>query len=289
MPRACFLYLCLSCAAWSLPPMAAAAQGGAMGQGEASIAVRSDVKLSVKGTGGTPSDRLSKLGQAVSDQMVDIRTCYRELVEKSPEMVGSVRVRLGLADGKRPEVEMLERSTASDAMIQCVTKVLVKAKYVDVGRPAAAFLSFEFDNSRARGEVQMKERAAEIAQVKVNTTVMGASEATWSTTGDEVRFIVKSDATDAPRAVALILEGIKRGYAAFLDCRRKCEQGGASPEGDINAKVAVDAKGKPKVSFGAITVAHKRAPGCTERAFARIPFDKPAAPVEANVKVHFAP
>src|ERR1700712_78202 len=49
-----------------------AAQSGAtgdMGQGEAAIAVRSDVSLSVKGTGGTSSERLSKLGQAVSDQM----------------------------------------------------------------------------------------------------------------------------------------------------------------------------------------------------------------------------
>jgi hypothetical protein len=260
-----------------------------MGQGEANIAIQSDVKLSVKGTGGTPSDRLTKLGQAVSDEMGEIRACYRVMVATAPEVTGSVRLRLGLAEVKPPEVEWMERSAASDEMVACVSKVLTHAKYPAVGRPAAAFLTLAFDNSRAQGEVAMKEKSAQIAQVQVSTNLSGGNpQASWSTDGDEVRFTAKAPDGD-PAAVQLFIQGFKRGYAAFLDCRRRCEQGGTSPEGDIDAHLTLDTHGKLKVAFGNITVAHKRAPVCTDKAFKRIVFEKPPAPLEADVRVHFAP
>ena len=272
-------------------PVVHADGGGDMGQGEAAIAVRSDVKLSVKGTGGTPSDRLAKLGQAVSDQMGDIRACYRKLVASAPEVTGTLRLRIGLEKekDKKPALEVLDKSEGAEALIKCVTQVLSTAKYADVGRPAAAFLSLAFENSRARGQAQMTERAAQIAQVQVQMDASGAREASWSTEGNEIRFTVKA-AADAPaRTVELILQGIKRGFAPFLDCRRRCEQGGVSPEGDIPSELSLDAAGRAKISFGAITVTHARAPGCAERAFKRVAFDKPGAPLRAHVNVHFAP
>jgi hypothetical protein len=283
----------LVCAPWfaalCIGRSVCAAQSGDMGQGEANIAVRSDVKLAVKGTGGTPSERLSKLGQAVSDEMGDIRACYHDLVAKTPEVTGMLRLRLGLEQDKAPSIEWLAGNDDSKPMVQCVAKVLTRAKYRDVGRPAAAFLTMTFDNSRARGESEMKERSAEIAQVQVSTNLSGAHQASWSTNGDEVRFTAKSDVDAPTAAVSTILQGFKRGYAAFLDCRRKCEQGGASPEGDIDARLVLDTKGKAKVTLGKITVAHQRAPGCADRAFKRVTFDKPSQTLEADVRVHFAP
>jgi hypothetical protein len=267
----------------------AAAQSGDMGQGEAAIAVRSDVKLSVKGTGGTTSERLAKLGQAVSDQMGDIRGCYRKLVASSPEVMGTLRLRLGLEQDKKPVVEALDRSGASEQLIACVDKVLTSAKYADVGRPAAAFVSLSFENSRAKGQVQMEEGAAKMAQANVQTQADGSREAQWSTDGDQVRFSVRVGADAPSGAVQTLLAGFKAGYAAFLDCRRKCEQGGASPEGDIAADLTLDTKGKLALKLGTITVKHQRAPGCSERAFKRVIFDKPSAPIKAQVSVHFAP
>lgn len=260
-----------------------------MGQGEAAIAVRSDVKLSVKGTGGTPSDRLARLGQAVSDQMGDIRACYRKLVASAPEVTGTLRLRIGLEKDKKPALEVLDQSEGAEPLIKCVTQVLGAAKYADVGRPAAAFLSLAFENSRARGQTQMQERAAQIAQVQVQMDASGAREAAWATDGNEVRFTVQAGTDAPPRTVELVLQGLKRGYAGFLDCRRRCEQGGVSPEGDIPTELSLDAAGHAKVSFGAITVHHARAPGCAEHAFKRVAFDKPGAPLRAHVDVHFAP
>lgn len=260
-----------------------------MGQGEASIAVRSDVKLSVKGTGGTPSERLAKLGQGVSDQLGEIRSCYRKLVATAPEVSGTLKLRLSLENGKAPLLEHLNQTGAPDPLIGCVTQVLTHAKYADVARPAAAVLSLEFDNSRARGQSQMVERSNELSRMQVTTNAAGQREASWSTNAHEIRFTAETDAALPESAVQLIMQGFTRGYAAFLDCRRKCEQGGASPEGDIEAKLTLDLKGQAKVSLGAITVAHKRAPGCAEHALKRVPFDRPSSPLQAQVHIHFAP
>ena len=266
---------------------------GSMGQGEANIAVRSDVTLSVKGTGGTSSERLSKLGQAVSDQMVEIRTCYRQLVKDAPEVMGKLRMKLRLDKendkDKKPELEVLDQSAGAEPLIKCVTQVLSKAKYAEVGRPASAFLSMTFDNSRARGQAEMVQNAAKLAHVDVRDTLSGQREADWATEGDAVKFRIRVDPSEPADAVGVVMNWIRKNYAAFLDCRRRSEQGGISPEGDIEINVSVDARGQAKVKYGTITVAHARARTCTEPLFKKLAFDKPSAPLNARLDVHFAP
>jgi hypothetical protein len=272
---------------------AAQSGGDTMGQGEANISVRSDVTLSVKGTGGTSSERLSKLGQAVSDQMGEIRTCYRQLVKDAPEVMGKVRFKLRLErendKDKKPELEVLEQSAGAEPLLKCVTQVLGAAKYTDVGRPASAFLAMTFDNSRARGQAEMVQRAAKLAHVDVRDTLSGQREANWSTEGDVVKFRVRADPSEPADAVGVVMNWIRRNYAGFLDCRRRSEQGGISPEGDIEIQLSVDAGGRAKIKYGAVTVTHARARTCTEPLFKRVAFDKPSAPLSARVDVHFAP
>jgi len=70
-----------------------------MGQGQASIGVRSDVTLGIKGLRATTSDRLAKLTEVVSDQLPPLRKCYREVVAKHPTTVGSIEIRLTLEQG----------------------------------------------------------------------------------------------------------------------------------------------------------------------------------------------
>lgn len=258
-----------------------------MGQGEAAINVRSDVKLGIKGTGGTSSERLSKLGQAVSDQMGEIRTCYRKLTANAPEIAGGLQLKLTLEDKAKPKVEVTSTQGGADELVKCISRVLTRdAAYKEVGRPAAAFLKLEFDNSRAKGQVEMNAKQAEISQVAVRDRGDGEKQASWSTDGAEVRFTVSAEAASS---IELIMRGFHTGYAAFLDCRRKCEKGGISPEGDIEADVELDRSGKARVTLGTITVKHERAPGCTTRSFARTKFEKPPVPIKAHVSIHFAP
>lgn len=275
------------CAA--LVPRPAHTQADAMGQGEAAINVRSDVKLGVKGTGGTPSERLAKLGQAVADQMEEIRSCYRKLVATAPEIAGALQLKLALTEGKKPAVEIMNAEGGADGLSKCVTNVLRAAQYQEVGRPAAAVLSLEFDNSRARGQAAMNAKQAEIGRMAVQDSGDGGKQASWSTDGGQVRFTVKTEPGTSPETVQSIMRGFQEGYAAFLDCRRKCEKGGTSPEGDIHAALAIDRSGKARVKLGEISVAHERAPTCGAKAFERIRFEKPDAPLRAQVIVHFAP
>jgi hypothetical protein len=263
-------------------------QDDPMGQGQASINVRSDVKLGIKGTGGTPSERLSKLGQAVGDQMPEIRTCYRKLTANAPEIAGGLQLKLTLEATGKPKVEVTNTEGGATELVKCVSKVLVNAPYKEVGRPAAAFLKLEFDNSRAKGQVEMNAKQAEISRVAVQDRGDGAKQGSWSTEGDEVRFTVTAAANAPAGAVELIIRGFHSSYAGFLDCRRKCEKGGVSPEGDIEAELDLDRNGKARLKLGKVTVTHERAPVCTAKAFSRTKFEKPPAPIKAQVLVHFA-
>jgi len=259
-----------------------------MGQGQAAIAVRSDVKLGVKGTGGTTSERLAKLGQAVGDQMGDIRACYRKQVATSPEVVAALRLHITLDKGDKPQVEFEQVSGAKE-LSACVLRALVSGHYHDVGRPAQALLSLEFDNSRARGQAEMVERKVQLGRADTHDASGGDEQGSWSSDGGQLRFQVRMAPAAPTGALDLVIRGFQAGYAAFLDCRRKCEKGGTSPEGDIEAELSLDRQARAKVQLGSISVAHERAPACADRAFKRVRFDKPSAPLQAHVTVHFAP
>jgi hypothetical protein len=259
-----------------------------MEQGEASINVRSDVKLGIKGTAGTTSDRLAKLGVAVGDLMGDLRTCYRKQVATSPEVIGALRVTLSLRENQKPEAVVEEKGGASTSLGKCVAGVLGKASYSGVGRPAAAVLSLDFDNTRARGQTMMNQRVAQTSAVQVQAAADGGQSASWSTDGSEVTFTVRAAAGTPHEALELLVRGFHSGYAGFLDCRRHCEKGGVSPEGDIEAALQLDRQGKATVTVGKVSVSAKRAPQCAKQSFKHVSFEKPAASVRADVTVHFA-
>jgi hypothetical protein len=281
--------LALGCGCAWLQAEISHAQDGAMGQGQAAIAVRSDVKLGIKGTGGTTSERLAKLGQAVGDQMGDIRTCYRKQVASSPEIVAALRLRIALEKSDKPVVELTEQTAGSKELFACVSRALVNGKYRDVGRPAQAMLSLEFDNSRARGQAEMVERKSQLGRADTRDTSGADGQGSWSSDGGQLRFLVRMEPAAPAGALDLVIRGFQAGYAAFLDCRRKCEKGGTSPEGDIEAELKIDRQARATAHLGNITVAHERAPACADRAFKRVRFDKPQAPLQAHVTVHFAP
>jgi hypothetical protein len=135
----------------------------------------------------------------------------------------------------------------------------------------------------------MQERSAERGQVDTLDAPGGGEQASWASDGGQVRFTVRTPGAAQSGAIGLVIRGFQAGYAAFLDCRRKCEKGGISPEGRIEAELSIDKQGKPKTKLGEISVKHERAPGCADKAFKRVKYDKPPAPVQAHVSVYFAP
>lgn len=270
-------------------PVASAQDGlgaGAMGQGEANINVRSDVKLAIKGTLGTSQANLEQLTDAIADQMPALRACYREIVAKRPTTVGGIAVRITLEAGKGPPtIELKEVGGPEPEISACVKKVLQKAPLSKVTRPAAAIATLEVSNSRAAGEAVMQERRAITEQIDVKSEGAGFL-AEWTTTDKEVSFAVRSSSKEG---VEVVLKNLRDRFAGFLDCRRRSRKGDLSPAGTVQASLRLARGGEASTKMGASTVAHERAPICVEKALGRVTFEGAPPGQKVDVTVTFAP
>jgi hypothetical protein len=264
-----------------------AAQGGGdspMGQGEASINVRADIKLAIKGTRATPPDRVQQLTDAVSEKMAAMRTCYYELVAKRPTTVGSIAMRITLEQGNAPAVIETKETGGTDAdLTGCVQKAVSKAAFGKVTRPAAAIVTLEFDNTRAKGQGVMESRAAVADQIHVTDKADGGFEASWKSLDGKVSFLVSS--AKSKEAVEAVMRTLRDGYAGFADCRRRSEKDGKSPAGDTAVQIQLQRGGKANVKVGTTTVAHERAVPCIERAFKRIDWKGAPAAQKVDLKI----
>jgi hypothetical protein len=259
-----------------------------MGQGEANINVRSDVKLAIKGTGGTSQANLELLTDAIADQMPALRTCYREIIAKRPTTVGGIAVRITLEQGKGPaKVEIKEVAGPEPEISACVRKVFERAPLSKVPRPSAAIATLDVSNTRAAGEAVMQERRALTEAVDVKTDPGGGFMAEWTTTDKEVSFAARS--ASSKEAVEVAIKNLRDRFAGFLDCRRRSRKGDLSPGGSVQAQLRLARGGEASVKMGASTVAHERAPICVEKALSRVTFDGAPAGQKVDITVTFAP
>jgi hypothetical protein len=237
-----------------------------MEQGEARINVRSDVKLGVQGTGGTKAAHLQQLADAAGELMPDIRGCYAEMVKKQPSIVGTFAVRVTLTDeGAKPKVEIKQKRGDHPPLGACIQKVVRNGSYRDVGLPAAAILTIDFDNTRAEGHQKMEAIAKDD---RVSTQAEGDGfAAQWREPDGRLGFRVtgKSEA-----AVERVTAALRDSFAGFLDCRRRAQKN-ESPEGNTQVMVRTQRKGELKADVRSTTVKlEKRVLPCVGRAFKRM-------------------
>jgi hypothetical protein len=267
----------------------AAAQPAAetpMGQGEANINVRSDVKLSIKGTRSTPTDRLQQLTDVITDQMPELRKCYRELIAKRPTTVGSIAIRVTLEQGNDPaQIEIKEVGGTEPDLTACVKRVVSRAPFKKVGRPAAAIATLEFENTRAKGQAEMEQRRETTERIDVRERGDGGYEAGWTSNDGKVGFVVGS--TGSRDAVEASLRTLRDSFAGFADCRRRSEKGGLSPAGNLDVQLHLQHGGKSSAKVASSTVAHERAVPCVERVFKRLKFSDAPAGQRVEVRVTF--
>lgn len=267
--------LCLGLLGLCLLAANARGQGSPMAQGEAAIGVRSDVKLTLKGTHGTPKGRVEQLGKVVGGRLPDVRACYRKLVEKRPTQVGAFVVSIDLSEAQKASLEVEQRGGMDRELRRCVTGALAKAPYAEVEGPAAAIVELEFQNTRAAGQSELLVRRAERAEVDVSVDGSGTASASWQTPDGHVVFAVTGRGDAAEPAVGVAVRGLRDGFASFLDCQRKASRGGETPVGDIDIDLRLSRRGgKAKAKIRSNSVPHKRVPRCIERAFQRTEFDR---------------
>ena len=149
-----------------------------------------------------------------------------------------------------------------------------------VSRPAAAVLTLDFQNSRAKGEAEMQQRkeAADRFDVRQQD---GAFAADWGSPDGKVA---------SPRAAPRAMRSRSRcarcatRSPSFADCRRRSEKGGLSPAGVLDVQLQLQHGGKavPK-SRRAPSPTSAQCP-CTERVLKGLRFDA-AAPAGQRVQV----
>jgi hypothetical protein len=275
----------------ALPCLHARAQevaGSGMGQGQASINVRSDVTLAIKGLRSTTAERLAQLTEQISDQMPEIRKCYRTLIAKRPTTVGALDIRITLEQGNDPPaIEITENGGADSELTGCVKRVIGHAAFRKVGRPASAAVRLEFENSRAKGEQEMAQRRAAAEQIEVRERAGGGYEASWAATDGKVSFAVSADASR--EAVDVVLRTLRSAAPGFADCRRRSEKDGLSPAGALDVEVQLQAGGKAAAKVGGSTVPHKRAVPCTEHVLRGLRFAGAPAGQRVQARISFAP
>jgi hypothetical protein len=257
-------------------PVGAQGQGVAesgMGQGQASIGVRSDVTLAIEGARSTPQVRLQQITDVVTDRLSELRKCYRQLAAKRPTAAGSLAVRIILETGAAPAALEIKTEAGTDPDVTgCVKRSLEPAAFRKVERPAAAVLSLEFTNSRAKGEQVMAERRQVAEQVEIHAKPGGEAagyEARWSTPDGKVAFLVSRSEREG---IDTALRKLRDSFAAFADCRRRSEQGGRSPAGSLTLQLQLQSRGKARSKLVTSSVAHPRAAPCVERALGGITF-----------------
>ena len=282
------LALLASCLAAGAAQAQAAASsdvaGAGMGQGQANINVRSDVTLGIKGERATPTERLEQLTEVVSEQMPKLRKCYHDLIAKHPTTVGSLAIRLVLERSEPVSLELKEHGGTEPELTACVKRVLDKMPLQKVTRPAAALLTLDFQNSRAKGEREMQQRSEAADRVDVRQDGAGFA-ADWKSVDGKVSFVVSSDSSEA---VVAALRAVRDSFPGFADCRRRSEKGGLSPAGVIEAQVQLLRGGKGKAKVTSSTVAHPRAVPCSERVLRGIKFDGAPAGQTAKVQISFS-
>jgi hypothetical protein len=285
------LVLLASATLGSITPTDAQAQdvaGSGMGQGQASINVRSDVTLGIKGLRSTTTERLAQLTEIVTDQMPEVRKCYRTLIAKRPTTVASLEIHITLEQGNQPPaIELKENGGADDDLSGCIKRVIEHAPFRKVGRPAAAALTLQFENTRAKGEQEMAQRRAAAEQVDVRERAGGGYEGNWTAADGKVSFAVSSDSSR--EATDITLRALRNAAPGFADCRRRSEQGGLSPAGELAAELELQAGGKAQAKVSSSTVAHPRAVPCTERALRSLRLTGTPAHQTVQVRIRFNP
>lgn len=268
-------FLIVSCVLAALPS-AAAAQGhggvasSGMGQGEARISSRSDVRLSMESLPGTSGAAVSALGTRVGGRMAQIRGCYEETVSENPTVRGTLRLRLLLERRGRPNVEV-DRDAVNDAgLVRCISRQLQAIDTARLQRPTHAVVQLELANSAARGAERAATRAEQARQVQITIDGDGNPTTSGGTPDGRVRFTVTGRGRESANVVADGYRSLMQVLPGLMDCRRRAGRRGRSPAGDLSVQLQMR-EGRPARSrVTRSTVPNERTRGCVSRVLRRI-------------------
>lgn len=227
-------------------PALALAQGpggvanSGMGQGEARISARSDIRLSMESLPGTNGAQVSALGGRVGARMSALRTCYTDILAQNPTVTGTLRMRVLLDAGTRPpRVEVDRDGTGHAPLVRCVSRTLAGLDATGLTRPTHAIVQLEMQNTAAAGVEASAERAQQAAAVPIEIDGDGNATSSGGTPDGHVRFRVVGRGREAAGAVTAGHRAIFSALPGLLDCRRRAGRRGGSSEGETRIAMTV--------------------------------------------------
>ncbi len=271
----------------------AAAQGGVsnsgMGQGEARITSRSDVRLAMESMPGTPGAAVSALGQNVGAKMPDLRRCYSERVEENPTVTGTLRLRYLLANRGAARIEVDRDDVHDREVVQCITRVLGRVETRGLTRPTRAIVQLQLANTAAEGVRNAAERATQAQQVTLTNDDQGNPSSSAGTPDRGVRFTVAGRGARSGPAVVAAHRALLTALPGLMDCRRRSARQGRAPGGDLTATMQVRAGAAPVSRVTASTVPNERTRGCVQRVLGAIEQRPTEGRGNVRVQIHFEP
>ncbi|MFK7991292.1 MAG: hypothetical protein AB8I08_35075 [Sandaracinaceae bacterium] len=255
----------------ALPSLASAQGSGGvansgMGQGEARISSRSDVRLSMESMPGTGGSSMSALGTRVGARMATIRGCYETVVAEHPTVTGRLRMRVLLEDGHPGAAVEVDEDAVNDAgLVRCVTEALESIDCSRLRRPTRAIVQLEMGNTAAAGARVARARAQEARQVSITIDSDGNASSTGNAPGRGVAFTVTGEGRESVPAVTAAHRAVLTSIPGLLDCHRRASRRGQSPVGEIRARMVIR-EGRPPVSrVSRSTVEESRTRPCINR------------------------
>lgn len=261
-----------------------------MEQGEAVISVRTDVRVSMKGTRGATKKQVTAIGEAIRSKIQQLKICYGKLVSEDPAAaVGAFRLVISFkAKNDRPGLEFPRAGSSHAGLEKCIRKSLGTASLERADRPAAAILMLDFTNTRARGQELMEKASDPTSSVDVQTAGDGSLTASWKTENGKMAFQVAGKPPSADRdTVAAVLSGLRRAFGSFLDCRRRAGKRGMSPAGKTVSEVRLMRGGRASAKNLSSTLKLAPAATCIERVYRRLEFEGTKARSRVKVTVDF--
>jgi hypothetical protein len=286
-------WLILAALALAASPASAQRVGGVansgMGQGEARITSRSDVRLSMESMPGTSGAAVSALGQRVGSSMTAIRTCYEERIEENPTVTGTLRLRFLLENRGNARVEIDNDGVGDREVVRCITNVLEGLPSRDLSRPTRAVVQLVLANSAARGVAQASQQAQRAQAVVLNTDAQGNPTASGGTDDQRVTFVVTGEGSGSGETVAAAHRALMIALPGLLDCRRRSGRRGEGPGGDLTASMQILVGRSPTARMTASTVPNENTRSCVGRVLGRIEHRPTEGRGRVSVRIHFEP
>ncbi len=257
-----------------------------MGQGEARITARSDVRMEIATAPGTPRAELETLGAAVGLKLGAVRACYAERTEEDPTVQGTLVVRVTGQRNGRAGVSV-QRDELGDAPLRTCTLNAIQGGSTSGARATSAIhVTFTFTNTAATGHERMQDRRTQAAAVRLESEPDGRLAARGGVESGEVRY--KVIGPEALRAQIPAIHGaVRTAIPGLLDCRRRASRR-ESPAGEVRVDVTVGANGRGRAGRAQSTVADPKSGRCVQTVLSRAQYAREARG-RYTVVVEYAP